>query len=47
MTRYQESVETKLLDNARTTYDNAKSSWAKNYWESVYRYLLRKYKREN
>ena len=35
----------RLIDNARTARQNSSSEWAKNYWEQVLVYLLKKYKR--
>ena len=45
MGNMNEEYITRLIDNAHIALKSTESEWAKNYWEGVLRYLLRKYSR--
>ena len=47
MIKVNPDQQPRLLNNARRMMLTAKDPWFKNYWENVYRYLLKKFNKYN
>ena len=47
MIKVNKDQQPRLLSNARMAMLNATDPWFKEYWENVYRYLLKKFNKLN